>query len=548
MGVIVGGDAGGTAIGVAPDAKWIAVKIFNDSGKASLSTIHQGFQWLLDPDGNPGTDDAPDIVNNSWGLDNVNECSHDFELDIQALKTANIAVVFSAGNSGPYTSTSVSPANNPGAFAVGAVDSSKRIASFSSRGPSACDGDIYPGVVAPGVSIRTSDLTFGGIFPNSYATVSGTSFSSPHVTGAMALLMNAFPSVTVNKLESALKQSALDLGIPGKDNDYGKGLIDVMAAYNLLLNPVPDVEASPESHEFGVTEINTVSTSNTFTVKNSGVGNLMIGTISITGPNPAEFQIVSDNCSEEIVEPSSTCSIEVFFSPSLSGSQNANLTIQSNDPDTPTLNITLHGTGMQSSYDKVTVVVPNGGEVIPAGSTYTIWWGAPAGADKFKLQYSIDNGTTWTTITESAQGNNFHWRVPRNLGNKKKCLIRVAGYTPSNVRAGYDRSDAPFTIELVKLTLPDGGETFISNDTRYIVWKTNDTKKQVAKTKLWYSKDGGVNWIKIATLAGNPGNYPWKVPMVNNIKNNAKVKVELIDKFGNILGRDVSDSTFIIQS
>ena len=66
MGLIVGGDVGGSTIGVAPDAEWIAVKIFNDSGSAPLSVIHQGFQWLLDPDGNPSTNDAPDVVNNSW--------------------------------------------------------------------------------------------------------------------------------------------------------------------------------------------------------------------------------------------------------------------------------------------------------------------------------------------------------------------------------------------------------------------------------------------------------------------------------------------------
>jgi len=46
MGIMVGGSAGGTAIGVAPGAQWIAVKIFNDADEASLSAIHQGFQWL----------------------------------------------------------------------------------------------------------------------------------------------------------------------------------------------------------------------------------------------------------------------------------------------------------------------------------------------------------------------------------------------------------------------------------------------------------------------------------------------------------------------
>ena len=79
MGVMVGGASGGSAIGVAPEARWIAVKIFDDAGKAPLSAIHQGFQWLLDPDGDPDTDDAPDVVNNSWGfVENLNECIEEF--------------------------------------------------------------------------------------------------------------------------------------------------------------------------------------------------------------------------------------------------------------------------------------------------------------------------------------------------------------------------------------------------------------------------------------------------------------------------------------
>ena len=140
MGIIVGGDNGGSAIGVAPDSTWIAVKIFNDKGQASYSAVHEGFQWLLDPDGDPDTDDSPDVVNNSWGLDeSLNECVTEFEADVQALRTSGIAVVFSAGNSGPYPSSSLSPANYPESFAVGAVDETMTIAPFSSRGPSACD-------------------------------------------------------------------------------------------------------------------------------------------------------------------------------------------------------------------------------------------------------------------------------------------------------------------------------------------------------------------------------------------------------------------------
>jgi serine protease AprX len=206
MGLIVGGDAGGTAIGVAPGAQWIAVKIFKDNGQSQLSKIHQGFQWVLDPDDNPSVDDAADIVNDSWYLQNtVDECNTEFADDIAVLKAAEIAVVFSAGNTGPNSNSSVSPSNDRQSLAVGAVDASQTVGGFSGRGPSACDGGIYPHIAAPGVSVWTADRTFGGIFPDSYIAVSGTSFSAPHLAGGMALLQGAMEAegvpVTVSMLE-----------------------------------------------------------------------------------------------------------------------------------------------------------------------------------------------------------------------------------------------------------------------------------------------------------------------------------------------------------
>ena len=242
MGILVGGDATGTAIGVAPGAQWIAVKIFNDARKASLSGIHQGFQWLLDPDDNAATDDAPDIVNNSWNLSgDTDPCNIEFQPDIQVLKAAQIAVVFSGGNTGPYSSTSQSPANNPASFAVGATDITDTIDISSSRGPSACDGSVYPEVVAPGINVETADLTFGA-FPTASITVSGTSFAAPHVAGSMALLLSAFSDAGAEQLEAALGATAVDLGAPGLDDTYGFGLIDVVAAADWLANtptPIP---------------------------------------------------------------------------------------------------------------------------------------------------------------------------------------------------------------------------------------------------------------------------------------------------------------------
>lgn len=235
LSVLVGADAGGTSVGVAPGAQWIAVKIFNSLDEASYSAIHAGFQWLLDPDGNPDTNDAPDIVNNSWGLDQTaGSCNMEFSDDIATLKAADIAVVFSAGNSGPGVSTSVSPADDPQALAAGSVDMDLVVDGSSARGPSACDGSFFPDLAAPGVGILVADLTFGGLFPDSYRVVSGTSFAAAHLSGAMAVLLGAYPNLTPPELEAALRDTAFDLGLPGSDDDYGYGLVDVQAAFNQI--------------------------------------------------------------------------------------------------------------------------------------------------------------------------------------------------------------------------------------------------------------------------------------------------------------------------
>ncbi|HMA10451.1 MAG TPA: Ig-like domain-containing protein, partial [Steroidobacteraceae bacterium] len=220
---------------------------YNDAGLAAYSDIHLAFQWLLDPDGDPATVDAPDVVNASWGLiGTAGQCITEFSTDIDVLKTAGIAIAFAAGNDGPAPLTSLSPANTPPGFAAGAVDSGLSIADFSSRGPSACDGTVYPELVAPGVNINTADLSFGGM--PQYVVVSGTSYAAPHAAGAIALLAGAFPSAGVGQIEAALTGSANDLGVGGEDNAYGYGLADVLAAYQFLLagaNSPPGITSTP---------------------------------------------------------------------------------------------------------------------------------------------------------------------------------------------------------------------------------------------------------------------------------------------------------------
>jgi hypothetical protein len=117
------------------------------------------------------------------------------------------------------------------------VGSGMAVDAQSSRGPSTCDGALYPEVVAPGVLVWTSDLLGG------YVEELGTSFAAPHVAGAMALLSQAYPGATVAELEFVLTDSALDLGTTGPDNVAGYGLIDVVQAHSLMATlPCNDVD------------------------------------------------------------------------------------------------------------------------------------------------------------------------------------------------------------------------------------------------------------------------------------------------------------------
>jgi serine protease AprX len=250
MGLMVGGAASGKAIGVAPGAQWIAARIYNDAGQGTLSGIHQAFQWLMDPDGNAATIDAPDVVNASWGLAGSapGACNLEFNEDIQALAAAGIAVVFAAGNDGPAPASGASPANNPASYSVGSVDQALAVENQSSRGPSSCDSSIFPELTAPGVNVVTSDLSFGGM--PVYATLSGTSFAAPHVAGTMALLAGAFPAATVAELKSVLTDTALDLGSAGADNAFGYGMVNALAAHQQLASAYgggspPQITSSP---------------------------------------------------------------------------------------------------------------------------------------------------------------------------------------------------------------------------------------------------------------------------------------------------------------
>ncbi|WP_249669818.1 S8 family serine peptidase [Polycladospora coralii] len=233
MGTMVGSESGGNnRIGVAPGAKWIAVKAFSAAGGTDADLLAAG-EWILAPkdaEGNPHPEKAPDVVNNSWGggpgLDEW------YRPMVEVWRSAEIFPEFSAGNDGGSKETVANPANYPESFATGATDIEDKIAGFSSKGPSPYD-EVKPEISAPGVDIRSSvpgDGYEGGW--------EGTSMAGPHVSAIAALLKQVDAGLTVTEIETILTSTAKPLfdskyqGTP--NNGYGYGLVDAKAAVEAI--------------------------------------------------------------------------------------------------------------------------------------------------------------------------------------------------------------------------------------------------------------------------------------------------------------------------
>ncbi|MEH7353506.1 S8 family serine peptidase [Neobacillus drentensis] len=233
-GTMVGSEPNGSnIIGVAPGAKWIAVKAFTPDGGTDADLLEAG-EWMMAPGGNP--DKAPDVINNSWGggpgLDEW------YRPMVQAWRAAEIFPEFSAGNTNlgnPGGPGSVAnPANYPEAVATGATDINNKLGGFSLLGPSPY-GEIKPELSAPGVNIRSA--VPGGSYEGGW---NGTSMAGPHVSAAIALLKQANSSLTVDDLERILQTTAIPLTDnkypTSPNNGYGSGLLNVFDAVSSVVS------------------------------------------------------------------------------------------------------------------------------------------------------------------------------------------------------------------------------------------------------------------------------------------------------------------------
>ncbi|MHA2243558.1 MAG: S8 family peptidase [Candidatus Hodarchaeales archaeon] len=219
---IVDDDNGhGTLVGsiiskIAPKANLISIKVSDSSGFAKIESIEEGIKLALKYNAS--------IIHASLGTTYLGALNSSI---ISNLTSQNITTVISAGNDGPFGSSLYSPAIFAETIAVGMAYNQTNMHSSSSNGPRP-SGTMGPDLVAPGVDIVGYDHK-GRIV---YET--GTSYAAPFVTGALALLIQAFPEASPTTLKAALLETANFMNNTSPIRQ-GNGFLDISKCYQRLL-------------------------------------------------------------------------------------------------------------------------------------------------------------------------------------------------------------------------------------------------------------------------------------------------------------------------
>jgi serine protease AprX len=235
-----GAASGGRWKGAAPGARILSVKIAGRDGTADVSNALAGIQWVV------SFQDTYNIrvLNLSLGTDSTQTYARDpLNYAVERAWDAGVTVVVSASNRGPAPGTISKPGDDPFVVTVGAIDDRGTtglgddvLPNFSSHGPTAADGIAKPDLVAPGghiVSLRAVGSEIDTQFPNyvdgSYRKGSGTSMSAGIVSGIAALLLQANPSWTPDRIKYALR--ATTRATASSDQmAVGTGLVDAYRA------------------------------------------------------------------------------------------------------------------------------------------------------------------------------------------------------------------------------------------------------------------------------------------------------------------------------
>lgn len=245
-GTHVAGIAGGSGInsngkyrGIAPDCNFIGVKVLNNEGKGNASDVLAGLQWVMD------NKEKYNIKVANLSIGTSNTSSNDpLVKAVENMWDSGVIITIAAGNDGPKKHTISSPAISRKVITIGASDDNitanvwgNNLINFSGRGPT-LECIVKPDILAPGVNIisclsNSVSKQSNEIVDKNYFSLSGTSMSTPIVSGAIALLLEKYKDLKPDDVKLMLKKCCKNLHLP--KNQQGWGLLDV---YKLLSQEV----------------------------------------------------------------------------------------------------------------------------------------------------------------------------------------------------------------------------------------------------------------------------------------------------------------------
>ncbi|MCI5640997.1 MAG: S8 family peptidase [Lachnospiraceae bacterium] len=227
-GIIAGSGAGSQKLyrGIAPGCHFLSLKVLNQRGEGRIEHVLQAVQWLIEHQQKYRIR----IVNISIGSSKGRHFSEDSPLvqSINSLWEHGMLVLTAAGNHGPGGGSIGAPGNSRKIITVGSSDPLQQTNTndYSSRGPTEmCIKK--PDVVAPGshvVSCHPSPQKDASLFTKgnaSYQARSGTSMSTPIVSGCLALLLEKYPHLTNREVKLHLRNTSLDLGFHHTRQGWG---------------------------------------------------------------------------------------------------------------------------------------------------------------------------------------------------------------------------------------------------------------------------------------------------------------------------------------
>jgi len=275
-------------VGIAPDSDLYALKALDSTGTGYNSDIIKAIDWSIE--------NHMDIINMSLG---GSDESYAFQQAIDKAYNSGILIVAAAGNDGAPVEY---PAKYNHAIAVSATDSSNNLAYFSNRGP-----EIE--VAAPGVNVIS---TYKG---NSYASMDGTSMATPYAAGVLALYKQEYPNETPDEIRTIVHQNVLDLGAPGRDSNYGYGLIQapILSSGSLIASPA-NFKASNVTSTTTTLTWNPSSDATSYKLTRNGTTiyegtNTSFNDISLTPHTYYQYKLYSVKDSELSATPSTTAII-----------------------------------------------------------------------------------------------------------------------------------------------------------------------------------------------------------------------------------------------